>query len=297
MGQTASLLSGPIRCDEDSRIYLQPVGDNAILRVPSSGREAIRMPIALKGSEQVRDFSVSPAGDVSVLVTGAIKVTEGRPEIPPNFVVTLTSDEERGRIRLALSSYRADRLAVLKGGEFLVLGSVFNVPAYRPQRMLTLFDSRGGLLRQIQKFDDAKDQAALEPVGELVSMITGSDENAYLKLPSHGEKKEATILVVTPSGTIRNTLHISEPADYDFYDMKESGGHLALVFARMEMKEGRTSEVSTIVKVVYSNDGSEIATYVSPDIGLAFGCYSHGKFTFIRSAMDGTMELWSFSGR
>jgi hypothetical protein len=264
---------GPAQCDENLAIYYHLAtglpSRTELLRISQSGNESTlyKLPEEFANSTDFLDFSVTPGGDVKVLV-------EDR-----NYHAIVFAFDSEGKVsshaQLEVPEHVAGRhIAAYSDGTVLYSGVYTNDAAAEVAgtTYVALFQPSGKLLKRLDRLRDKKKEDEQESVHFSEGAATlGRDGNIYLLTAER-------VLVISAEGTIQKELAFTKPSpEFSAVTLQYSEGWVAITFAKPERPE-----VVTRYLVLNASDGAPVGLYEpSEDTGNDNVCFSrHDGFLF-----------------
>ena len=273
---------GDTQCDSDSSLYdhllTGSYRDTQILRTSSSGTETTlyKLPEEFAKTTAFMDFSVSPNGNVTVLV-----------ENHEGHSLTFDFDSE-GKVssnaQLEIPEQVAgEHIAVFSNGTRLFAGHYRrDAPSdLKGKRYVGLFQASGKLLKRLNEVD--KETRTEEQAGHLPDGATtiGADGNIYLLTSDK-------VLIISASGTIQKKIAFTKPnPDFSAGRVQFSEGLLAISFAKI----GKPETIFQYL-VVNASTGEPFGLYVpTVETGNNNVCFTrHDGFVF-RTVKNNRMDI------
>jgi hypothetical protein len=262
---------GNTQCDEDSSMNDHlATGSNRhteILRTSSSGNESTLYKLPEEfANTAFTDFSVSPHGDVTVLV-----------ERKGHFITfDFASDGNvSSHAELEVPEYvTGDHISVFPNGTRLFSGHYRgDAPSdLKRKRYVGLFQSSGKLLKRLDQLSDEikEPQERHLPDG---GITIGGDGNVYLLTSNK-------VLVISPSGQIQRKITFAKPdPDFSAVRVQYSESLIVVSFA----KPGKPETLFQYL-VVNASNGDTLGVYApTAETGNNNVCFNrHDGFTFLK---------------
>lgn len=312
LGETATGMTGPIRCDTKGNIYLRPSRfanpyQDPILKISPEGKavayvalrdvpgfaDAQLWDFAISGREQIYALAAKPIGD-----TGELH---------------MLSFDEQGRFNFDTkleSLFNVDQMAAFTDGSFLLAGSR-PIPESQQHKaksggqeleleepVTAVFD-RGGRLVAELKFDadtGILDTADPEVAGglpvevlSLGSAAGSEDGNVYLLRVA----SPPIVYVVASTGSLLKTLKVDPPIEkaHAVAMQATEPGRFLLQFAP-QLGERRFDLKTSILSIIDADTGNRVFDYqTEPAVGGIFACYSRGAFYLLTSTSSGGLAI------
>lgn len=199
----------PVKCDSDGNVYYRPainraMGLSPVVRISADGRKTTTMDISAapefsKGGVSIRDFTVSPRGDVYMIGTDLAK--------DRTVILRFDSQGKYSSTIVLAQTLVPSRLAALLGGMFLVTGSEFPFPpdlprekrtAAGPRRAITaVIGAEGNVVREVLLKSDGAEKLREEAKSEK-SEPPQPAEKAAKKVPA-GARSAAIVAPLSPA--------------------------------------------------------------------------------------------------
>jgi hypothetical protein len=289
-GQRALGLLAPIKCGQDSSVFLQLVLDredpriNPILGISPDGKQAVQFkaPETPGRKTWIVDFAPTADGGAGLLT---------RDQDGAYSIVKL---DQEGRV---LSSARLAgqvsplQLALFPSGEALVSGwrneqGSTGVPLAKGGTFTGIFDTNGRLEKEVRLPGDVgapplSDVTASKNYKRAVTLSTAGptgDGNVFLARSYSG----GPVYVISPGGEVVHSFQPAAPESMAAGGVQVEGNDAVTIF--LTRKSEVSGEIGDILLYVWDiTNGKKLATYhhASPRLGAALACYKSGVFTFL----------------
>ena len=285
------------KCDAEGNLYIRKFASDRpllgpVVKIdPDGKRAALFDPAAFSQLALDRADAFSPASD-----GGLYQIAQSGILKPLTYVLHFSSDGSPGSPARLDADFEVYTFAAFAGGNFLVSGVRRNVQNRkdRGQNFTAVFSADGRELARLSfpdkrdplkaggKAEATKDTGA--PALDLAEAEVGTDGNLYVMRRS----SPALVFVISPSGTITQTIKVAAPQpDAAATAFHVSGNQLAISF----WNDGNHSQT---VIVADAQTGRRIASYADAGaLGPSFACYSanEGVFTFLKLGEGNALQV------
>lgn len=301
-GESATALSGPVKCSPDGHVFLRQAEEHsfgtAVLRISADGSNRTRF-----GLQNVPSFADGLLVDFFVQHGKVYLLAEKSRPAGRLYVISVDSKGSASTPIEVQSDVKARQIGVFQSGEFLILGRQNDSEGHsRP--FIGIFGPDGSLRKKIKLEKDPSALSGENPDNTSGSAQRGLPANTIIALTKVEAAPQGNLFIMrySPNGPVYSVNAAGEVLSrFSLNAVSDSVTPLSIkayderivveMIRKDDPNQSRVSEV--ILYELDRTSGQPVAQYrhSDPRIGTALACADTTSYVFITGSAEGEFQL------